>query len=331
MHFLSSGASRLRALPTCLTLLAGALAATSTLAAEFPERTVKVVVPFPPGGGTDLVGRTIADKMGEFFKKTVVVENRAGAGTVIGTDYVAKSPPDGYTVIMGTFAYAVNPSLQANLPYSNATSFAPVALVARSPNVVVVNPDRPYKTIAELVAYAKANPGKVNYGSFGNGTSAHLAGALFANLSKTDLTHVPYKGSSPALTDLMGGQIDVMFTTVPSASGYIRSGKLRALAVTSAQRSSAFPDLPTVAEAGVPGYEAEAWYGFYVPAGTPAPVIARLSAAVQYAANTPAFQTRVQDEGLVLTGGEPKDLDTYVRAQEIRWRKIVQEAHIKTD
>ena len=331
MPFPSSGASRLRAFPTCLVLLVGALASTSTFAADFPERTVKVVVPFPPGGGTDLVGRTIADKMGEFFKKTVVVENRAGAGTVIGTDYVAKSPPDGYTIIMGTFAYAVNPSLQATLPYSNATSFAPVALVARSPNVVVVNPDRPYKTIAELVAYAKANPGKVNYGSFGNGTSAHLAGALFASLSKTDLTHVPYKGSSPALTDLMGGQIDVMFTTVPSASGYIRSGKLRALAVTSAQRSSAFPDLPTVAEAGVPGYEAEAWYGFYVPAGTPAPAIARLSAAIQYAANSPAFQTRVQDEGLVLTGGEPKDLDIYVRAQEVRWRKIVQEAHIKTD
>ena len=317
-----------------LALLGGVVAVAATgpvRAAEFPDRPIRVIVPFPPGGGTDLVGRTIADKMSEFFKKTVIAENRAGAGTVIGTDYVAKSPPDGYTIIMGTFAYAVNPSLVSALPYSNATSFAPVALVARSPNVVVVNPDRPYKTIAELVAYAKAHPGKVNYGSFGNGTSAHLAGALFASLSKTELTHVPYKGSAPALNDLVGGQIDVMFTTVPSATSYLRSGRLRALAVTSAQRSTALPDLPTVAEAGVPGYEAEAWYGFYVPAGTPAPVIARLNAAINYAAASPAFQKRVEEEGLVVTAGKPADLDNYVKTQETRWAKIIRDAGIKTD
>lgn len=306
--------------------LGGPLAAGQALAATFPERPLKLVVPFPPGGGTDLVGRLVADKAGEYFGKPVVVENRPGGGTVIGTDYVAKSQPDGYAMVMGTFAYAVNPSLVERLPYSNDTSLVSVGMVAKAPNVLVINPNRPYKTVAELIAYAKANPGKINYGSNGNGTSAHLAGVLFATLSGTDLTHVPYKGAAPALNDLIGGQIDVIFSTIPGALGFIKAGKLKALAVTSGERSSVLPDLPTVAEAGVAGYEAQAWYGFLAPAGTPGPVVAALNRAVNHAAESPAFQRLVKEEGLIKMTGDPQSMDRYVRAEEARWRKVIQAA-----
>ncbi|WP_238160341.1 tripartite tricarboxylate transporter substrate binding protein [Pigmentiphaga sp. H8] len=309
--------------------IAGPLLAGQALAASFPERPLKLVVPFPPGGGTDLVGRIVAEKMGEYFGKPVIVENRPGGGTVIGTDYVAKSPPDGYAIVMGTFAYAVNPSLQQKLPYSNETSLMSAGMVAKAPNVLVVNPQRPYKTVAELIAYAKANPGKINYGSNGNGTSAHLAGALFATLSGTELTHVPYKGAAPALNDLIGGQIDVIFSTIPGALSYIKAGKLRALAVTSADRSAVLPDLPTVAEAGVAGYDAQAWYGFLVPAGTPAPVVDSLNRAINQAAETPVFQRLVKEEGLIKVTGDPASMDRYVRAEESRWRKIIQDAGLQ--
>lgn len=202
-------------------------------------------------------------------------------------------------------------------------------MVAKAPNVLVVNPQRPYKTVAELIAYAKAHPGKINYGSNGNGTSAHLAGALFATLSGTELTHVPYKGAAPALNDLIGGQIDVIFSTIPGALSYIKAGKLRALAVTSADRSAVLPDLPTVAEAGVAGYDAQAWYGFLVPAGTPAPVIDSLNRAINHAAETPTFQRLVKEEGLIKVTGDPGSMDRYMRDEEIRWRKIIRDAGLQ--
>jgi tripartite-type tricarboxylate transporter receptor subunit TctC len=308
-----------------------ALLAPLAFAQPYPNKPLHLVVPFAAGGGTDLVARVLGEGMGRELGQQVIIDNKPGGGTIIGTDAAAKSPADGYTLLMGTFAYAVNPSLQPKLPYSQTKSFAPVALIGRSPNVWVVRPDRPYKSVADVLAYARANPGKLTYGSYGSGTSAHLAAELMKSLAKVDITHVPYKGSAPAITDLLGGQIDMILTTIASAAPYVSSGKLRALAVTSATRSPTYPDVPTVAEAGIAGYVAESWYGLYVPAGTPAEVIAKLNAAAKAASLGDAFKKRVQDEGLVLTPGTPADLDRYVTGEEARWRKIVQDAHITAE
>ncbi|HEX4329263.1 MAG TPA: tripartite tricarboxylate transporter substrate binding protein [Burkholderiales bacterium] len=290
-----------------------------------------MVVPFPPGGGTDIIARTLGDRMAADLGQPVIIDNRPGAGTMIGDDNIAKSAPDGYSLLIATFAHAVNPSLQAKIPFNTEKDFAPVALVGRSPNVLIVNPNKPFKSVADVLAFARANPGKLTFGSFGNGTSAHLAGELFKNLAKVDMVHVPYKGSAPALTDLLGGQIDMMFTTVASVAQYIKGNRLRALAVTSAQRSTAYPNLPTIGEAGVPGYAAESWYGIYVPAGTPAPIIARLSQSVHAAVKTEAFKSRIEEEGLMVSSGTPEELAKYVQAEEIRWAKVVKEARIQVD
>ncbi len=251
--------------------------ATDLASASYPDRTIRIVVPLAPGGGTDLISRTLAQEMAKDLGASVIIENKPGAGTIIGSQAVATSEPDGYTLLMGTFANAVNPSLNVKLPYDPHQDFAPVALIARSFNIVVVNPNSAIKSIADLIAAAKAEPNKLSYGTYGNGTSAHLAGELFKSLAKVNLTTVPYKGSAPAITDLVGGQIQVMFTTVASAASLIAGGQLRALAVTSAERSPAFPQLPTVAEAGVPGYVVESWYGLFAPARTPADVVDRLN------------------------------------------------------
>jgi tripartite-type tricarboxylate transporter receptor subunit TctC len=303
----------------------------SAALAGYPDRIVRIVVPFAPGGGTDVVARTLAQELAKDLGVSVVVENKPGAGTIIGTQAVATSEPDGYTLLMGTFANAVNPSLKASLPYDPHKDFAAVALVARSFNIVVVNPKSPIRSIADLIAAAKADPGKLSYGTYGTGTSAHLAGELFKNLAKVDLTTVPYKGAAPGITDLIGGQIQVMFTTVASAASLIQAGQLRALAVTSAQRSPAFPDLPTVAEAGVPGYEAESWYGLFAPAKTPKGVIDRLNKSAAAAVQSEAFKKLAVNEGLVMVASPPEELDRYFRSEEERWRKVIRDAGIKED
>ena len=319
--------------PLLLAFAALSLAVISTNAAKalYPERTVRLVVPFAPGGGTDVVARTLAQDMGKDLGVTILIENKPGAGTIIGTQAVATSRPDGYTLLMGTFSHAVNPSLNTKLPYDPHRDFAAVALVARSFNVVVVNPKSPIKSIADLIAAAKASPGKLSYGTFGTGTSAHLAGELFKDMAKVDLTTVPYKGAAPAITDLIGGQIDVMFTTVASAASLVENGQLRAIAVTSAERSPAFPQLPTVNEAGVPGYTAESWYGLFAPAGTPADVIDRLNKAAASAVQSEAFKKLGVNEGLVVIARPPEELDRYVRGEEERWRRVIQDAGIKID
>ena len=280
-------------------LLLAALA-TDLASASYPDRTIRIVVPLAPGGGTDLISRTLAQEMAKDLGASVIIENKPGAGTIIGSQAVATSEPDGYTLLMGTFANAVNPSLNVKLPYDPHKDFAPVALIARSFNIVVVNPNSAIKSIADLIAAAKAEPNKLSYGTYGNGTSAHLAGELFKSLAKVNLTTVPYKGSAPAITDLIGGQIQVMFTTVASAASLIAGGQLRALAVTSAERSPAFPQLPTVAEAGVPGYVVESWYGLFAPARMPADVIDRLNRSAALAVQSEAFKMLSVNEGLVM-------------------------------
>jgi tripartite-type tricarboxylate transporter receptor subunit TctC len=299
--------------------------------ALYPERTLRIVVPFAPGGGTDVVARTLAQEMGKNLGVSVFIENKPGAGTIIGTQAVAASAPDGYTLLMGTFSHAVNVSLTANLPYDPHRDFAAVAMIARSFNIVVVNPNSPIRSVGDLIAAAKADPDKLSYGTFGVGTSAHLAGELFKDLAKVNLTAVPYKGAAPAITDLIGGQIDVMFTTVASAASLVEGGKLRAIAVTSAERSPVFPQLPTVAEAGVPGYAAESWYGLFAPAGTPPEIIARLNKSAAVAVRSEAFRRLGTNEGLVMVVGPPDELDRYVRGEEERWRRVIRDAGIKVE
>lgn len=299
--------------------------------ATYPEKAVRIIVPFAPGGGTDLIARTLGAGMAQELGQTVLIENKPGAGTIIGTDLVAKSPPDGYTLVIATFAHALNPSLQPKLPYATDKAFAPVILIGRSPNVLVVRPDSAYKSVQDIIAAAKANPKKLTFASQGNGTSAHLAGELFKHLAKVDLTHVPYRGAGPALTDLLGGQVDMMFATAAAVGAFLEGGKLRALGVTTAERSPALAKVPTISESEVPGYAADSWYGLYAPAGTPSDVIARLNAAAKKAVQSDTFRQRVESEGLVISAGTPAELERYVRAEEMRWRKIVKDNNITAD
>jgi tripartite-type tricarboxylate transporter receptor subunit TctC len=303
----------------------------TTVFAEYPEKVIEIVVPFAPGGGTDTISRILAQEMSKDLGQSVIVDNRPGASTMIGSKIVADSPPDGYKLLMASFAHAVNPYLNANIKYDTAKAFAPVGLVAKSYNILVVNADSPFKTVEELVANAKANPGALNYGSFGNGTSAHLSGELFKYLTATNITHIPYKGAAPALTDLLGGQIQMVFTSVASVSGHIASGSLRPLAVTSSERSAAFPAIPTVAEAGVQGYVSDAWYGLYAPTGTPPEVISKLNASLEKAIQSDAFKKLEKMEGLVFVPGSSDDLKIFVDAQSARWKKVIDAQGIKAD
>ncbi|WP_423962238.1 Bug family tripartite tricarboxylate transporter substrate binding protein [Bradyrhizobium sp.] len=305
--------------------------AASPALAGYPDRIVKIVVPFAPGGGTDVVARTLAQEMAKDLGQSVIVENKPGAGTIVGTQVVAASDPDGYTLLMGTFANAVNPSLYAKLPYDPERDFAPVALIARSFNIVVVNARSPIRSIADLIAAAKAEPDKLSYGTYGTGTSAHLAGELFKSMAGVSLTMIPYKGAAPAITDLIGGQIQVMFTTVASVASLIAAGQLRALAVTSAERSPAFPDVPTVAEAGVPGYSAESWYGLFVPGKTSGNIIARINRSAATAVKSEVFKRLAVSEGLTMVASPPDELDRYFRGEQARWRKVIRDAGIKVE
>ena len=308
------------------------LATTPALAA-FPDKPVRIVVPFSPGGGTDLIARTMAVAMAQDLGQPVIIDNKPGGGTIIGTDAVAKSAPDGYTLVMATIAHAVNPSIQPKLPYVHEKAFAPVMLVGRSPNVLVVRADSPFKSVQDIMAAAKAQPGKLSFASQGAGTSAHLAGELFKNLTATNLTHIPYRGAGPALNDLLGGHVDIMFATASAVGSFVDAGTLRALAVTTADRSPALSltKVPTVAESGVPGYVADSWYGLFAPAGTPPTIIARLNSAAKKAVQSDVFKRRVESEGLVISAGTPEEFDRYVKGEEARWRKVVKAANITAD
>ncbi len=298
--------------------------------AEFPDKPIRLVVPFAPGGGTDLIARTLSVGMQKALAQSVIVDNKPGGGTIIGTDAVAKSAPDGYNLVMATFAHAINPSMQPKLPFDTNKSFTPVTLVAKGPNILVVRADSPLKSVKDLVAAAKSNPGKLTYASQGNGTSAHLAGEMFANLAKVDMVHVPYRGAGPALTDLMGGQVDMIFGTAAAVSAFLESGKLRALGVTSPQASPAFKGVPAIADT-VPGYQVESWYGIYAPAGTPPNVVAKIGAAAAASARSAEFVKKIEPEGLAVIASTPAEFDAYVKAEEQRWKKIIKENNIKPD
>jgi len=306
-----------------------ALASTHTVAA-YPDKPIRLVVPFAPGGGTDTIARTLAAGMSTELGKQIIIDNKPGAGTILGTDAVAKSAPDGYNIVIATFAHAVNPSLVAKLPYPQDKAFAPITLIAKGPNVLVVRADSPYKTVKDIVDAARAKPGTLTYASQGNGTSAHLAGEMLTNLAKIQMTHVPYRGAGPAITDLIGGQVDMIFGTAAAVSPFVQGGKLRAIAVTSPQPSPSLKGIPTIA-ATVPGYAVESWYGLYAPAGTPPDVIQKLSAAAKKAARSSEFAKRIEQEGLEVTATDPAELDRYVKAEEVRWRKIVKENNIKPE
>jgi tripartite-type tricarboxylate transporter receptor subunit TctC len=308
-----------------------ALAASGAIAQAFPHKPIRLVVPFPAGGGTDAMARTLGEALSRELGQPVLVENKAGAGTVIGNDFVAKSPPDGHTLLLNTSAISIVPSLFPKLPYAADSAFAPITLLGRAPNVAVVRPDSLLKSASHFLAQARPHPGKVAYGSAGNGTSTHLAAELLKSMAHVYVIHVPYRGASPMVTDLLAGQIDVGFGTLPSVAPFIASGKLRALGVTSGKRSPLLLDVPTFAEAGVAGYQADVWYGIFAAAGTPATVVNQLYGALKRASETEVFRQRARAEGLIVTLDPPEETARIVRAEIAKWRKVVKEQSIKMD
>jgi tripartite-type tricarboxylate transporter receptor subunit TctC len=289
-------------------------------------------VPFTPGGSTDILARAIGQELTRAWGQSVIVDNVPGAGGAIGADKVAKAPADGYTLLMGHIGtLAVNPSLYPKLPYNPLKDFAPVAGVARVPNVLVVHPSVPAKDVRELVALAKAKPGQLNYGSGGNGSAANLATEYFKLQTGVSMVHIPYKGTAPAVTDLIGGQIQVLFTGAPAVIGHIKSGQLRALAVSSPKRLDALPDLPTVAESGYKDFEADQWYGVVAPAGTPREVISKLNVQINAALNTPELKARLSAEGAVAMPGTPEALGQLMAREITRWKPVITSGRVKAD
>ena len=307
-----------------------ALAALSALA-QYPDHAIKLVVPFPAGGPTDIVARPLAKALGDALKQTIVVDNRGGAGGSIGADVVSKSAPDGYTLLMGTVGTnAINGALYSNLPHDVVKGFTPVALVASSPVVLVVNPQSPYRSVADYVAAAKANPGGVSFGSAGAGTPGHLTGEMFATSAGVKLQHVPYKGSAPAINDLLGNQIPSMFDPLQSVIAHIRGGKLRALAISGTSRSAALPDVPTFGEAGVKGVESRAWWAVFGPANLPADVTARLRSEIDKIVKSQEFRDHFTAIG-VQTNSEGVALPEFQREEVARWQKAVRDSGAKAD
>jgi tripartite-type tricarboxylate transporter receptor subunit TctC len=310
----------------------GACAASAALPQDYPSRPIRMIVPFPAGGTADLLARQIGQTMGEALRQQVVIENRTGAGGNIGADLAAKAKPDGYTLLMGTVStHAINPNLYPNMPYDPVKDFAPVAMVARMPNLLVLHPSVPAANVAELIALAKARPGTLAFASAGNGTTQHLAGELFKKMADVDMIHVPYKGNAPAVTDLVGGQVQVMFDNIPVSLQQVRAGKLRALAVTGPARSPVLPQLPTVAEAALPGYNITSWFGLYAPSGTSPQIIERLNREANKALATAPIRRRLTDQGIEPAGGTPGQFAEFMRTELVKWGKIVRESGARVE
>ena len=307
------------------------LCAPAGFAQTFPVKPVRMVVPFAAGGGTDIIGRLIAQKVTEAWGQQMIVENRAGGGSVIGTEVVGRSAADGYTLLLGAPPFATNAALLPKLPYDSFQDFTPVILVATAPLIVVVHPSLPVRSIKELVAVAKARPGQLSYGTSGNGGPQHLAGELLKSMSGIDILHVPYKGGAPAVVDLVGGQVQLGFASMLTALPFVKPGRLRAIAVTGARRSAILPDLPAVAEAGFPGYETTTWYGILARGGTPPAVIATLNADIARALSLPEVRDRLTSEGAEVVAGTPAAFAAFIQAEIARVRKLSKTTVIKLD
>jgi len=316
----------------CATLAFAAFASAAHAQDKWPSKPITYVVPFPTGGTTDTLARLLAQRLGTALGTTVVVDNKPGAGGNIGSEFAARAAPDGYTILGGTISsHAINVSLYSKLGYDPVKSFAPITLIGSNPNVLVVPASSPYKSVGDIVAAAKASPGSIAFASAGNGTSQHLSGELFKTLAKVDLVHVPYKGSAPAIQDVMSGQVPMMFDTSVVAGPHIQSGKLRALAVTSGKRAAAFPNVPTVAEAGVPGYELVSWQAIFAPANTPQPILDRLYNEVVKILKAPDMQERLASLGMEASGMSPAEFTTFQKAEIEKWAKVVKAANVKID
>ncbi|HEY7674631.1 MAG TPA: tripartite tricarboxylate transporter substrate binding protein [Burkholderiales bacterium] len=318
--------ARIAFLAAALCVISGSAAAQA-----WPSKPVHYVVPFPPAGATDITARIMADKIGGPLGQPVIVENRPGAAGNVGTEYVARATPDGYTILQLTVAQSISQTLYKKLNYHLERDLAPVAMVALVPNVMEVNPSVPAKSVAEFIALAKSKPGKINFASSGSGTSIHMSAEMFMMLTGVKMLHVPYKGSGPALADLIGGQVDVMFDNLTSSIGFIRSGKLRALAITSATRYPELPNLPTMQEAGVPGYEATAWFGIVAPKGVPRDMVMRLNGEVNKALAQPDVREKLAQQGAVATPMTPEQFGAFIHNEVVKWGKVVQASGAKVE
>jgi len=306
-----------------------AFCSAGALGQSYPTRAIKLVVPSSPGGGTDIVARILGQKLSEQLGQQFVVENRAGAGTVIGNDAVAKSAPDGYTLLMGLSTLAINPSMYAKLPYDALRDFAPISQSVSACNILILHPSVPAKTVTELIALARAKPGSLTFGSAGMGTNPHLSGELFKSLARIDMVHVPFKGSGQSIISQLAGEIAANFPSVPTAMPYIKAGRLRGIGVTTLKRVEVLPDVPSIAEAGLPGYEATQWFGLLAPAGTPRPIIDRLYQESSRALRSADMKERMTAEGLEVVGGTPEEFASYIRSETEKWTQVIKAAGIK--
>jgi tripartite-type tricarboxylate transporter receptor subunit TctC len=304
------------------------LARAQTGADGYPSRPVRLIVPFPPGGGTDAVGRVISPRLSEIWGQQMIIENRGGAGSNIGNELAARATPDGYTVLFAAFPLGTNRFIYPTLAYDPIGDFAPITLICTFPNVMVVPNTSPVKSVAEFIAFAKANRGDITFGSSGIGTSLHLCGELFARMAGIEMTHVPYRGAGPALTDLIGGRLSLMFSTAASAMPHVRAGRLRALAVTSAKRFSAEADLPTIAEAGVPGFDVSSWYGLSAPAKTPPAIVSKLNADAVAVLREAPIRQRLEHVGLEVVGSTPQEFGAFLQAEMAKWEPVIKAANI---
>jgi tripartite-type tricarboxylate transporter receptor subunit TctC len=317
----------------CLLAAASLLAAFTTMAAaqaDYPNRPVRLIIPFPPGGSNDVVGRMIGEQLGKQLGKQVVIDNRAGAGGVVGTEIASRAPPDGYTILVISLAHAVNPWLY-KLPYDPIKAFAPIGVMGSGPNVVAVNPQLPVQSIKELIALAKSKPGDLQYASAGIGSFQHLGGELFKLEAGIDMLHVPFKGGGPSMIDVIGGHTKVVFSSLVQTTPHLKSGKLRALGVGSKERNKVLPDVPSVAEAGVPSYEAVNWWGIVAPAGTPQPIIDKLHAALTAAQDTPEVEKQFGSEGAVVVKKSPTEFGAFMVSEMNKWEQVVKKGGIKAE
>lgn len=317
------------ALSLALLAASGANAAEPGPAGDYPSKPIRLIVPFAPGGGTDITARGIAAKLGEAWGQTVVADNRAGANGTIGVDIATKSPPDGYTLTMISSSHSVNVSLYKKLSYDLVKDLSPITQATTQPYALVVHPSVAAKTVKELVALAKAKPGTLNYGSSGNGGLSHLSGALLSSLAGIQITHIPYKGGAPAMTDVIAGQIQMLFSTILQSQAHLKAGRLRALAVTTAKRSAGAPELPTMQEAGIAGYEVAGWYGVLAPANTPQPIIMKLNREIVRILQTQEMKDRLAADGSEAVGSTPAQFHAHIKAEIGKWSKVVREANIR--